>query len=83
MNEDESKQLARQILQPMFDKLTEKYAEMLKAVVNNMDGIPPEEQKSIIEQIFKSHGESLKRAADNFVPSNFEDKLKEYLNGRK
>lgn len=84
MNDDRVKQMAREILQPFFNELVEASCRIFSAVYNNLpDSMPIEEKDTIVQGILKQQCDTLVSSVKTGVPTDFENKLKEAINGGK
>ena len=81
---DRVKQMAREILQPVFDKLVDTFCTMLKNIEDNLPADMPESEKEQnIKQILDAQAQSMTVSMKNIIPEDFANKLKEAVNGRK
>ena len=76
MNDDNIKQLIREMLKPALDELVE--------LNFSLPADMPEEQKlDLVKGVLKSHGDALVTSIKTSIPKDFDTKLKEAYNGRR
>lgn len=81
---DKVKQMAREILQPVYDELIETTCRIFSSIYDNLpESMPVEEKDNIVQSIIKQQSEALVSSVKAGVPADFENKLKEAFNGGK
>lgn len=78
------KQVVRELMQPVFDKLVDTCCSVLKKMMDNLPADMPESEKEkIMRQILDAQAQSMTASIKSIVPEDFANKLKEAVNGRK
>lgn len=84
MNDDNIKQLIREMLKPALDELVELNFKIFSNITNSLPADMPEEQKlDLVKGVLKSHGDALVTSIKTSIPKDFDTKLKEAYNGRR
>ena len=84
MTNDKIKQLARELLQPVYDTLVDTCVTIYSPVAENLPNSLSDEQKlEMIKGILDAQSKSIQESMKASLPEDFEQKLKEAYNGRK
>lgn len=84
MNDDNIKQLIREMLKPALDELVELNFKIFSNITNSLPTDMSEEQKlDLVKGVLKSHGDALVTGIKTSIPKDFDTKLKEAYNGRR
>lgn len=80
MNDDELKANLRKTLEPVFDVLVDSTFELAKAIDKSLPcDMPADTRKQVLSTVLKNNADLLKESFKQYVPEDFEQKLKEEL----
>lgn len=81
---DKVKQMAREILQPLFDEIIDTSCRIFSCVYDNLpDSMPIEEKDNIVKSILDKQCDIMIKSMKSGIPTDFEKQLKEAYNGGK
>lgn len=81
---DKIKQMAKEILQPFFNEITETSCRISLSVYDNLpDSVSTEEKNIFIKSILEKLRDALIASVKSSIPEDFEKQLKEAFNGGK
>lgn len=84
MNDEQLKSLVADLMQPVYEQLTDTVITFVKQLVSSMPKeMPVSEQTRIVTELLKSHNKTIQKNMERSVPTDFADKLKEaFKNGK-
>ena len=83
-NNNEIKQMVREIMQPFFDEVIEISCRIYSPVYGNLpDSMSIEEKNSIVKPVLEKQCAAMIAGIKSSIPEDFEKQLKEAFNGGK
>lgn len=84
MNDEQLKNLIADLMQPVYEQLTNTTFTFVKHLISNMPKeMPVSEQEHIVKELLKTHNEAIQKNMKQSVPADFAEKLKEALKNGK
>lgn len=75
------RQMAEEIISPIFESVVDMYCDMVCIIYDNLNSVPEAERNKVIKMVIENHSQALLNGFKAGIPPDFEDKLKEAVNG--